>query len=66
MRFRKQTTDNTETMSTEYNHGNGMGISNIWTPDGVTWSWANAHGEGCGELTFDAAVEAAEDAIKHV
>ena len=36
------------------------GISNIWTPDGITWSWANNDGEGCGEASFEAAVAAAE------
>lgn len=48
----------------EYHHV-GFGISNIWSPDGGrSWSWANRFGEGCGESTFDAAVDAAEAALE--
>lgn len=55
----------TEPMNTTtYNHGNKLGFSNIWSPDGDrTWSWSNQNGEGCGEYSFDAAVAAAEAAL---
>jgi hypothetical protein len=49
-------------MKTEYNHGGA--ISNIWSSNGgVSWNWANREGEGCGYETFEAAVEAAEEAL---
>jgi hypothetical protein len=51
-----------DTMKTEYNHG-GV-ISNIWSSNGGrSWNWANCAGEGCGELTFEAAIMAAEGAL---
>lgn len=50
-------------MKTEYNHGNSLGISNIWQ-DRSTFSWANRAGEGCGEPSFEAAVVAAESALQ--
>lgn len=49
-------------MKTEYNHGNLLGISNIWQ-DRSTWAWSNRTGEGCGEPSFEAAVTAAEAAL---
>ena len=46
-------------MKTEYNHGGGLGISNIW-PWREEFCWANSSGEGT-EPTFELAVQAAEN-----
>jgi len=52
-------------MKTEYNHGGA--ISNIWSSNGGrSWNWANGAGEGRDELTFEAAVMAAEEALNAV
>lgn len=52
----------TTKMKTEYNHGNLLGISNIWQ-DRSTWAWSNRAGESCGEPSFEAAVTAAESVL---
>ena len=43
----------------------GFGLSDIWTPDnGITWSWQNWLGEGCGYESWSAALQDAEEALK--
>lgn len=49
-------------MTTQYNHGNNLGISSIWQQRS-TFAWANRCGEGCGLSSFEAAVTEAEETL---
>lgn len=49
-------------MTTQYNHGDNLGISSIWQ-QGSTFAWSNRCGEGCGLSSFEAAATEAEEAL---